>query len=117
MAHAVRRDIHKMKTHMRFREVTDPARPGDPLLVAWCEPAHHVVDAVAPWFARRFPQARWVLLTPDRSAYWDRKLLRYAADGGGDALVSTATDREWLARRESLFQDGDQAPSAGHAAA
>ena len=75
MAQAVRRDLHKMKAFVRFRSVQDEhfrARPEDgPLHVAWFEPEHHIVQAVAPFFARRFTQMRWAILTPACSVEWD----------------------------------------------
>ena len=75
MAQAVRRDLHKMKAFVRFRTVQDErfkARPEDgPLHVAWFEPEHHIVEAVAPFFARRFTQMRWAILTPACSVEWD----------------------------------------------
>ena len=75
MAQAVRRDLHKMKAFVRFRSVQDErfrAHPEDgPLHVAWFEPEHHIVEAVAPFFARRFTQMRWAILTPERSVEWD----------------------------------------------
>ena len=75
MAQAVRRDLHKMKAFVRFRSVQDErfrAHPEDgPLHVAWFEPEHHIVQAVAPFFARRFTQMRWAILTPACSVEWD----------------------------------------------
>lgn len=75
MAQAVRRDMHKMKAFVRFRSVQDAhfsAHPEDgPLHVAWFEPDHHIVEAVAPFFARRFTQMRWAILTPECSVEWD----------------------------------------------
>ena len=75
MAQAVRRDLHKMKAFVRFRSVHDErfrAHPQDgPLHVAWFEPEHHIVEAVAPFFARRFTQMRWAILTPACSVEWD----------------------------------------------
>lgn len=75
LAQAVRRDLHKMKAFVRFRSVQDErfrAHPEDgPLHVAWFEPEHHIVEAVAPFFARRFTQMRWAILTPDCSVEWD----------------------------------------------
>lgn len=69
MAQAVRREMHKMKAFVRFR----PIAQGDglpPLHVAWFDPEHHIVEAVAPFFVRRFTQMHWALLTPQRSARW-----------------------------------------------
>ena len=41
------------------------ARPAaTPLHVAWFEPEHHIVEANAPFFARRFASMRWAILTP-----------------------------------------------------
>jgi probable DNA metabolism protein len=102
MAHAVRRDIHKLKTHVRFRAVADPHRPGETLHIAWCEPAHHIVDTVGPWFAKQRAAIRWVLLTPERSAYWDGAKLHYA-HGSSPPLASAAQDGDWLARWKALF--------------
>lgn len=73
MGQAVRRDLHKMKAFMRFR----PMEPGESddknapaLHLAWFEPAHHILEAAAPWFVRRFAQQRWAILTPERSVRW-----------------------------------------------
>jgi probable DNA metabolism protein len=88
MAQAVRRDLHKMKAFVRFRSVqdeifkTDPE--GGPLHVAWFEPEHHIVEAVAPFFARRFAQMRWVILTPECSVEW---MGPQAGQPAGDALA------------------------------
>ena len=75
LAQVVRRDMHKMKAFVRFRTVQDErflARPQDgPLHVAWFEPGHHIVEAIAPFFARRFAQMRWAILTPACSVEWD----------------------------------------------
>ena len=75
MAQAVQRDMHKMKAFVRFRSVQDETFRSDPevgpLHVAWFEPEHHIVEAVAPFFARRFTQMRWAILTPECSVEWD----------------------------------------------
>jgi probable DNA metabolism protein len=71
MAQAVRRDMHKMKAFLRFRQVPDETHPGEVLHVAWFEPTHHIVEAVAPWFAKRFANMRWAILTPERCVEYD----------------------------------------------
>ncbi|RZL92881.1 MAG: DUF4130 domain-containing protein, partial [Variovorax sp.] len=70
MAQAVRRDMHKMKAFVRFRTIEE-ADGGASLHVAWFEPFHHIVEAVAPFFVRRFTQMRWAILTPERSLRWE----------------------------------------------
>lgn len=101
MAHAVRRDLHKLKINLRFHPVADPAQPGDPLQLAWWEPAHHILDSAVPWIDRRFAAVRWSLLTPERSVYWDREVLHYA--GGAQPLAPGAGDEQWLAAWQALF--------------
>jgi uracil-DNA glycosylase len=68
MAKAVRRDEHKMHAYVRFREV---GRERDARYVAWFEPEHHIVELAAPFFARRFADMPWSILTPELCAHWD----------------------------------------------
>jgi uracil-DNA glycosylase len=68
MAKAVHRDQHKMQTHVRFREI---GREQNVHFVAWFEPEHHIVEATAPFFASRFADMPWSILTPDVCAHWD----------------------------------------------
>ena len=104
MAQAVRRDMHKMKAFLRFRPVPDPDRPGDPLHLAWFEPAHHIVEAVAPWFGRRFAGMRWSILTPDRSVAWDGQRLAYGpAATARDAPAADAGEALWLVYYQNIF--------------
>ena len=70
MAQAVRRDMHKMTAFVRFRALDEGDGRG-PLHVAWFEPEHHIVEATAPFFARRFTAMRWAILTPERSVHWE----------------------------------------------
>jgi probable DNA metabolism protein len=96
MAQAVRRDMHKMKAFLRLRPVDDGRAP--PLQLAWFEPAHHIVEAVAPWFVTRLPQARWAILTPDRSVECDGRLLHFGAGlPRSQAPAPDAPDEVWLA--------------------
>jgi len=64
MARAVRRDIQKMKSQVRFRTIRHTAN-GEPLQIAWFAPDHYIVEAVAPFFMRRMAHAQWALLTPE----------------------------------------------------
>jgi uracil-DNA glycosylase len=68
MAKAVRRDEHRMHAFVRFREV---GREQKSHFVAWFEPEHHIVELAAPFFARRFADMPWSILTPDVCAHWD----------------------------------------------
>src|SRR3569623_1148425 len=65
-AKAVRRDIHKMRAFVRFREVSDN---GGTRYVAWFEPEFHIVRANAAFFVNRFASMRWSILTPAISVH------------------------------------------------
>lgn len=74
MAHAVQRDMHKMKAFVRFRRL---AAETPEQFVAWYQPDHDIVDTVAPWFRNRFATMRWSILTPRRSVHWDLQDLTF----------------------------------------
>lgn len=104
MAHAVRRDIHKMKAYVRFFAVAEPGQ-AQPLQVAWFEPSHHVVEVAAPWFAKRHAQQRWVIFTPERSVRWDGQRLSYAPGLPRDAVPAAEGDAPaWLACIDHVFR-------------
>jgi uracil-DNA glycosylase len=75
MAKAVRRDEHKMHAFVRFREI---GRERDARYVAWFEPEHHIVELAAPFFARRFADMPWSILTPDLCAHWDGAAITFS---------------------------------------
>ncbi len=97
---SVRRDSHKMKAFVRFRQV-----PGeDNAFVAWFEPQHTIVERVAPFFARRFAGMRWAILTPYRSAHWDGQALRFGAGGSrADAPADDAQEDMWRTYYANIF--------------
>ena len=105
LARAVRRDLHKMTAFVRFRPLAasaDDAR--GPLHVAWFEPQHHIVEAVAPFFMRRFAQMRWAILTPQRCVRWDGERLAFGPGAGRDeAPPADAGESLWLTYYENIF--------------
>src|SRR4051812_31632266 len=97
LAQAVRRDLHKMKAFVRFRTIAPPEPGAASLHVAWFEPEHHIVEAVAPFFARRFTVMHWAILTPERSVRWDGIALRFGpAARREEAPGADAGERLWL---------------------
>jgi DNA polymerase len=103
MAQAVRRDMHKMKAFVRFRPITEPGID-DPLHVAWFEPDHHIVDAVAPFFVRRFAGMRFVILTPRRSLRWNGQALQFGPGAQrADAPGADAGEALWLTYYAHIF--------------
>ena len=101
MAKHVRRDIHKMRAFLRFREVgTGEAKR----FVAWFEPDHHIVRANAGFFVDRFASMRWSILTPELSLHWDGTALR---EGPGakraDAPSGDPLEESWRTYYASIF--------------
>ena len=105
MAQAVRRDMHKMKAFVRFRTVTSDESPdAPPLHVAWFEPDHHIVEASAPFFVRRFTQMRWAILTPERSLRWDGSSLQFGPGARRqDVPPADAGEALWLTYYRHIF--------------
>lgn len=115
LGQAVRRDMHKMKAFLRFRPVHDGH--ADPLDLAWFEPAHHIAEAVAPWFMKRFPQGRWAILTPVRSVAWDTCRLHFAPGlPRSQAFALDDSDAAWLARYRAVFGMRLEATTQGNGA-
>lgn len=109
LAQAVARDMHRMKAFVRFRTVQDETfkthPEGGPMHVAWFEPEHHIVQAVAPFFARRFTQMRWAILTPECSLDWNGGQLRFGPGANkSDAPPPDASEQLWLAYYQHIFK-------------
>ena len=101
MAKAVRRDIHKMRAFVRFREVPEE---GGERFVAWFEPEHHIVRENARFFVNRFTTMRWSILTPELSIHWDGESL---SEGPGatkaDAPAGDPIEEVWKTYYASIF--------------
>lgn len=98
---AVRRDMHKMKAFVRFREVQGPEGA---VFIAWFEPSYDILPRVAPFFVRRFAGMRWSILTPQRSAHWNGETLTF---GNGaeksDAPSEDALEDLWRTYFANIF--------------
>jgi DNA polymerase len=101
MAKAVRRDEHKMHAFVRFREV---GREQKSHYVAWFEPEHHIVELAAPFFARRFADMPWSILTPDASAHWDGHAVSITPGvSKADAPTEDRLEETWRRYYASIF--------------
>ena len=97
---SVRRDVHKMRAFVRFREV---AEDGEERFVAWFEPDHHIVRLNAGFFARRFAQMRWSILTPDECVHWDGELTFTPGATRADAPGGDPLEATWRTYYASIF--------------
>jgi DNA polymerase len=101
LAKHVRRDIHKMRAFLRFREVADD---GGSRYVAWFEPEHHIVRANAAFFVNRFASMRWSILTPEVALHWDGAALSEGPGAQkGDAPDGDPIEEVWKTYYASIF--------------
>ena len=102
MTREVRRDIHKMRAYLRFREVsTDEASTR---FVAWYEPLHHTVRANASFFLNRFAAMHWSILTPELSIHWDGAMLSEAPGSTrSEAPDGDPIEETWKTYYASIF--------------
>jgi DNA polymerase len=101
MAKAVHRDEHKMHAFVRFREV---GREQNAHYVAWFEPEHHIVELAAPFFARRFADMPWSILTPDTCAHWDGHAVSFTPGvSKSEAPAEDRLEETWRRYYASIF--------------
>ncbi|MCJ8508729.1 UdgX family uracil-DNA binding protein [Rhizobium lemnae] len=101
---SVRRDSHKMKAFVRFKEV--PSR--DPMerrraFFAWFEPDHYIVARMAPFFKRRFFDMDWVIATPKGSAAWDGEELTVSDEPAEKPEIRDDADDLWRIYYANIF--------------
>ena len=101
LAKAVRRDVHKMRAFVRFREVEEE---GESRYVAFYEPEHHIVRGNASFFVNRFASMRWSILTPELSIHWDGTTLSEGPGAErGDAPEGDPIEEVWKTYYRSIF--------------
>ena len=93
MEKAVSRCSHKMKAFVRFRDLasTGPRRA----FAAWFEPTHHTVEPTASFFARRFGDMDWVIVTPDITARFENGDLTFEPGRAKPDLPDDAAEELW----------------------
>ena len=97
----VRRDIHKMRAFVRFRQIGSGE---DERYVAWFEPDHHILRANARFFVNRFAGMRWAILTPQGSLHWDGAVLSEGPPAArADAPAEDAAEDLWRRYYGSIF--------------
>jgi len=110
MRKSVERDIHKMHAFVRFREF---AGATNGFRIAWFEPEHHILEAAAPFFVRRFANFPWSILTPELSAHWDTHALSLGPGGrSSDAPAEDAHEALWRTYYASIFNPARLKPAA-----
>jgi len=98
----VRRDSHKMKAFVRFREV-EAMQAGRRRFVAWFEPEHFIVARTAGFFQRRFTDMDWLIATPKGSAAWNGDELKTALEPASRPEAEDETDELWRTYFANIF--------------
>lgn len=101
MEKSVRRDAHKMKAFVRFKEI--PGEGGRRRFMAWFEPDHFIVARTAPFFQRRFTDMDWLILTPKGSAAWDGTDLKTSDAPAEKPALIDETDELWRTYFTHIF--------------
>lgn len=98
----VRRDSHKMKAFVRFREV-DAVQAKRRRFVAWFEPEHFIVARTAGFFQRRFTDMDWLIATPKGSAAWNGQELKTSREPAARPEAEDETDELWRTYFSNIF--------------
>ncbi len=113
MALAVRADAHRMRTGLRYLPVTED---GGVRYLGWFEPAHFVLPANARLLARRYPDLKLSIVTPDGSAHWDGSSLLFG-DGLRHAADDEALQAWWETHRDLVLDQASADVSVSEAEA
>ena len=101
MVKSVSRDCHKMKAFVRFREIA--IESGRRQFMAWFEPQHHIVERTAPFFARRFADMDWAILTPKGTVRFTGGQLAFGPAAERPQIAEDATEDLWKTYFTNIF--------------
>ncbi|KXV75774.1 DNA polymerase, partial [Gluconobacter japonicus] len=102
MVQQVRRAAHKMTAFVRFRE-QDPTENGRRRFLSWFEPDHHVLEKVSSFFAKRFADMDWLILTPRGSISWDGTTLNCSFTPCAKQALEDNVEQLWQTYYASTF--------------
>ena len=108
MQKAIGRDKHKMEAFVRFKKVsgtTESNYLNDDCehYIAWFEPEHFILPAVAPFFIKRFNNMHWSILTPDICAHWNQEQLSFTEGVARADIEKDELETLWLQYYSSIF--------------
>jgi DNA polymerase len=101
METAVRRCQHKMKSYVRFRDLhaSGPRHS----FGAWFVPTHHTMEPSAQFFARKFGDMDWLIVTPTVAAKFANGRLTLHAGDKKPALPEIGAEAQWAAYFNGFF--------------
>lgn len=101
MAKSVGRDIHKMHSFVRFREL--PAAGARRSFAAWFEPEHNTLEPGSDFFARRFGDMDWMIVTPGATAYFREGVLTFGPGKTRPDIPDDDTGTLWSTYFANIF--------------
>ncbi len=102
LAKNIRRDMHKMKAFVRFREVT-PEGAARRQFISWFEPDHRIEELIAGFFARRFGDMDWVIVTPEVTTRFEGGKVSQEAVQSDRLDLSDETEALWQTYYANIF--------------
>ncbi|NNE52982.1 MAG: UdgX family uracil-DNA binding protein [Sulfitobacter sp.] len=102
IAKNIRRDMHKMKAFVRFREVTAEGAARRQF-VSWFEPDHRIEELMGGFFARRFGDMNWAIITPEITMHFKEGDLRLEAVTSKKPDLEDETEALWKTYYANIF--------------
>lgn len=101
---AVGREIHKMHAFVRFKQIDTDMETGRERYAAWFEPDHHIVEAAAPFFRKRFSNMDWSIFTPKGCVHWVADRLTFTPGMPHNPVENPdALEQAWKTYYRSIF--------------
>ncbi|WP_299565720.1 UdgX family uracil-DNA binding protein [uncultured Sulfitobacter sp.] len=98
----IRRDMHKMKAFVRFREVTEQGANRRSFL-SWFEPDHRIEELIGGFFTRRFADMDWAIVTPEVTMRFAAGDLSVKAVQSARLDLSDETEALWKTYYANIF--------------
>ena len=102
IAKNIRRDMHKMKAFLRFREVEQDECQRR-RFISWFEPDHRIEELVAGFFTRRFADMDWVIVTPEVTTMFEDGVLTQRAVESAPMALEDETEELWRTYYANIF--------------
>jgi uracil-DNA glycosylase len=102
MEKSVRRDCHKMRAFVRFKDA-GLSKIGRRRFFAWFEPEHFIVERNAPFFAGRFGDMDWTITTPSLTAQFENGQLSFLTGTSKPKIPQDGMDDLWRVYYGSIF--------------
>jgi uracil-DNA glycosylase len=115
MDQQVRRDVERMKAGVKFERIQ--IEPQHERLIAWHRPDYAIVELTGLFFAERYSDVRWSILTPYRSAHWDPQSQKLQFGGGVPRFTMPRREelkQLWRAQQRPSLQPARKQPRPAH---